>query len=109
MGMYCCCNCKIMKDWETRCTCDWEGWVNIDDWPPHRKNKSLPFCLPAEEGKYMTRYQNCAGDHYEIVQEYKKIPRKEECVFTGKEEFLHWSGNSEDQPYAWRNIRPEDE
>lgn len=105
--MYCCCDCKIMSDddWMERCSCEWKGWISVYDWPPPRKNKDLPFALPADEGKYYTRYQNGAGDHYEEVQEYKKNPRESKCGYTGKKVWLHWSGNDEKQPYAWRNLK----
>lgn len=106
MGMYCCCKCKIKlgEEWENRCTCNWDGWISIYDFPPTRKNKNLPFALPVEDGKYLTRYQNNSGDHYEVYQYFQKIPRKSKCVFTGLEVFLHWSGRSNEQPYAWAEL-----
>ena len=110
MGMYCCCGMKItcISDEELRekCTCDWERWISIRDWPPWRKNKDLPFAIPCEDGKYLVRYQNDSGDHYEVVQEYTKTPREVDAQWgytTGKE-LVHWSGDYEEQPYAWREL-----
>ena len=105
MGMYCNCYVKINDDWEDRCVCDWYGWLSIHDWPPPRKNKHLPFALPAKEGKYLTRYQTDCGDHVTIIQQYKTTPRKVCCGYIGKELLVHWSGNDEQQPYAWRELR----
>lgn len=107
MGMYCCCGNRITRDIGEGCTCDWNGWISLHDWPPSRKNKSLPFAMPVKEGYYRTRVQDSAGDRYEGKQYFSVVPRKEPCVFTGIETELHWEKNSEYQPYAWTTLEEE--
>ncbi len=102
MGMYCCCDQKIRDEWE--CKCDWEGWVSRYDWPEERNNKGISFSEPAKEGQYVVRVQNGSGDRYEDVQTFYLDPRPVICGYTGKKFEVHWSGNDEEQPYAWREL-----
>jgi len=117
MGMYCACGWKMtgclhidcVKKESTYyepdpdgCTCDWKGWISRYDWPPQRKNKSLDFGEPNEEGSYLVRVQSSCGDRYEEEQNYSKTARKVVCGYTGREFLVHWSGDDESQPYAWR-------
>ncbi len=119
MGMYCCCDWKMtdsihidMVNKKTTiyeadpdgCTCDWNNWNSIYDWPAERKNKDRPLKLPEKEGKYLVRIQTDCGDRYEDESEFKFEKRKERCGYTGREFEVHWSGDLEQQPYAWKEI-----
>jgi len=123
MGMYCCCNWKmtgsLVIDIPNKtstyyepdtdgCTCNWNGWTSIYDWPPERKNKDTSFALPKKDGKYYVRYQNGCGDRYEEVQSFSLKTRTETCGYTGKELQVHWSSDDECQPYAWRELQEGD-
>jgi hypothetical protein len=90
------------------CTCDWNDWISIFDWPPERKNKHKPFRLPKKDGKYYVRVANESGDRYEEIQNFTLKPRKERCGYTGEEFDVNWSGNYEEQPYAWRELKNEE-
>lgn len=107
MGMYCCCGQKITIDFEN-CRCDWTNWISIYDWPKERKNKEKSFSLPDKNGKYYVRYQNNSGDRDECIQDFSLITRTEKCGYTGKEFDVHWSGNDESQPYAWRELKKDE-
>jgi hypothetical protein len=124
MGMYCACGWKMsgsthidipnktVTHYEPNpdgCTCDWQDWNSVYDWPEERKNKEKPFCLPSKEGKYLVRYQNQCGDRNEEVQSFSLKTRTVSCGYTGKEFQVHWSGDDESQPYAWRELREGDE
>ena len=117
MGMYCCCGWKMTGSLHidmvnktsthyeadpNGCTCDWENWNSIYDWPPERKNRDKPLCLPLNEGKYLVRIQTQYGDRYEDESEYKIKPRIINCGYTGNEIEINWSGDDETQPYAWK-------
>jgi hypothetical protein len=91
------------------CTCHWNEWTSIYDWPEERKNKEKPFALPLKDGKYYVRCQNDSGDRYEEIQTFSLKTRIECCGYTGKEIEVHWSGNDESQPYAWRELKEGDE
>lgn len=119
MGMYCCCDWKMtgstyidmvnkeITEYEPDpdgCTCDWEGWNSIYDWPDERKNKDRSFRLPEKEGKYLVRIQTQCGDRYETESQFNLKTRIERCGYTGKEIEVHWSGDDEEQPYAWKEI-----
>lgn len=84
------------------CTCDWNNWVSVHDWPPERKNKDTPCVLPEKDGKYLVRCSNGCGDRYEEEQDFSIKTRTERCGYTGKEFQVHWSGDDEGQPYAWK-------
>jgi hypothetical protein len=124
MGMYCACRWKMtgcgVIDMVNKtstyyeadpngCTCDWNGWKSIYDWPEERKNKDQPFALPKKDGKYYVRCQSGSGDRYEEVQTFSLKTRTETCGYTGKKFEVHWSGDDESQPYAWRELREGDE
>ena len=119
MGMYCCCDWKMTRsthidmvnktitEYESDpdgCTCDWKDWISVYDWPQERKNKDKPFGLPKNDGKYLVRFQTNDGDRCECEMEFKIQSRKVCCGYTGKEVEVHWSGNDEEQPYAWKEI-----
>lgn len=119
MGMYCCCEWKMTPSYHIDmvnkthtiyevdpdgCKCDWTGWISRYDWPEERKNKNVPFSEPIKEGKYLVRVQTMCGDRYEDEQYFSKTPRMVRCGYTGKEFIVHWSGNDENQPYAWKEI-----
>jgi hypothetical protein len=120
MGMYCCCGWKmsgsmyidIPNDTHTYyepdpdgCTCDWDGWISIHDWPPERKNKEQALGLPSKEGEYLIRCANGCGDRDEYIQTFSVKTRKVRCGYTGKELQVHWSGDDESQPYAWKESK----
>jgi len=120
MGMYCCCNWKITGsmyiDVQNKksiyyecdpdgCTCDWNEWISICDFPKERKNKEKEFYLPFNDGKYYVRYQNFNGDRCEEIQNFSLKTRTETCGYTGEKIQLHWSGDHESQPYAWRELK----
>lgn len=120
MGMYCCCDWKMTGSmyidipnrttnyYESdpdRCTCDWNNWVSVYDWPEERKNKHKEFSLPKKDGKYLVRCQSSCGDRYEEIQSFSLKTRIETCGYTGKEFEVHWSGDDERQPYAWRELK----
>lgn len=109
MGMYCCCDQKILEKFY--CKCEWDGWVSIVDFPDERKNKERKISNPIENGKYLVRIQK-DGDRYELEMNFHKIPKIFYGSYMGpkKEVFLHWS-EEEDfthehwesfQPYAWK-------
>jgi hypothetical protein len=100
--------CTTYESDPNGCTCDWDNWFSVCDWPEERKNKNIPIQLPKQNGKYYVRVQTCAGDRYEDIQEFSVVPRDAKCGFTGKDLKLHWSGNDEEQPYAWRELRNDD-
>lgn len=117
--MYCACDWKMtgsthidmVNETFTRyeadpdgCTCDWTGWISRYDWPEERKNKSVPFSEPNKNGKYLVRCQSGCGDRYEEEQYYSSIPRTIKCGYIGKDLIVHWSGDDEGQPYAWKEI-----
>lgn len=105
MGQYCCCHVKISgEDYEGKpqCTCDWDGWISLYDYPEDRKNKDIPFCEPVKDGEYLIRYQNQSADRHEKTSYFTLEPRKIYCGFTGRELVVHWSGDDEEQPYAWK-------
>lgn len=119
MGMYCCCDWKmtgsthidmvnkVCTHYEPDpegCTCDWTNWTSIYDWPEERKNKDKPLELPLKDGKYYVRVQSQCGDRYEEIQHFSLITRNERCGYTGKELQVHWSGDDQSQPYAWREL-----
>ena len=124
MGRYCCCDWKMsdsmhidMVKGETTiykadpdgCTCDWSDWTSVYDWPPERKNKDKPFGLPEKDGKYLVRCQSGSADRYEEIQTFSLKTRIETCGYTGKKFQVHWSGNDEGQPYAWRELKEGDD
>ncbi len=124
MGMYCYCGWKMTPSHvidmvnktsttyevdQDGCTCDWEGWTSLYDWPPERKNKDKTFSEPEKEGKYLVRASTNCGDRYEEVQSFSLTPRTVTCGYTGKEFQVHWSGDEESQPYAWRELKEGDE
>lgn len=124
MGMYCCCGWKMTGSMHIDmpnktstyyeadpdgCTCDWDDWTSIHDWPTERKNKERLFSLPEKDGKYYVRCQSGCGDRYEEVQTFSLKTRTETCGYTGREFEVHWSGDDEGQPYAWRELRDEDQ
>jgi hypothetical protein len=117
MGMYCACKWKIsnsthidminktITEYEADpdgCTCNWNEWYSIYDWPPERKNKDKELKLPEKSGKYLVRIQTQCGDRYEDESIYSNIPRKVRCGYTGREFDAYWSGDYDEQPYAWR-------
>lgn len=119
MGMYCCCDWKmtgsthidmvnkIITEYEADpdgCTCDWNGWISRYDWPPERKNKDKPFSEPTKDGRYLVRFQTLCGDRFEEEQDFSLNYRIIRCGYTGKEMKVNWSGNDEEQPYAWKEI-----
>lgn len=119
MGMYCCCDWKMtgsthidmvnktITEYEPDpdgCTCDWTNWISVYDWPPERKNKDKPFGLPLKEGKYLIRFQTQCGDRVECESEFKLEKRIVYCGYTGKAIEVNWSGDDEEQPYAWKEI-----
>ncbi len=119
MGMYCCCDWKMTPSYlidmvnkthttfevdPDGCKCDWNGWTSIYDWPDERKNKEKPFCNPTKNGKYLVRIQNQCGDRCETESKYCSIPRKIPCNYTGKILEVYWSGEGDEQPYAWKEI-----
>ncbi len=123
MGMYCACDWKmtpshvidcVNKTWttyevdENGCTCDWNEWTSVYDWPPERKNKEKQLGLPLKDGKYYVRVQTMCGDRYEDIQTFSLKTRTETCEYTGKKFEVHWSGDDESQPYAWRELREGD-
>jgi len=123
MGMYCACDWKMTGSLHISisnktstyyeadpdgCTCEWDGWNSIFDWPKERKNKDKPFALPKKDGSYYVRCSNGSGDRYEEIQKFSLATRTERCGYTGKEFKVHWSGNDESQPYAWRELRQND-
>lgn len=123
MGMYCCCEWKMTGSTHidipngtttyyeadpNGCTCNWDGWTSRFDWPEERKNKDKPFAQPTKNGKYYVRVQSGCGDRYEEMQTFSTEARKIRCGYTGKELCVHWSGNDESQPYAWRELREEE-
>lgn len=104
MGMYCCCDWKISRSADPNgCKCDWENWSSIYDWPPERKNKDKPFSLPEKDGIYEVRIQNQSGDRFETESTFTIKSRLERCRYTGKEVEVHWSGDPEYQPFAWKD------
>lgn len=107
--MHCACDKKMGRDNEWTCECDWKGWLSIVDFPDERKNKNLPFAQPQKDGTYYVRCQSGSADRYEETQEYSTVPRDGRCGYTGKPLKLHWSGDDEGQPYAWRDLRGGDE
>lgn len=100
MGMYCCCGQKIRDDW--KCHCDWEEWISCCDYPEERKNKAIPFSDPEEEDVYLTRSQSACGSRYEEKRGYFKKPKKVQSGYTSKEFEVNWSGDVDEQPYAWK-------
>lgn len=103
MGMYCCCDQKIKDGW--KCLCSWKGWNSCYDYPPERRNKNRKIReFPEKEGLYLVRYCSQCADRYEDEQTYSFTPRSIRCGYTGKELIVHWSGNYEEQPYAWKEI-----
>jgi len=119
MGMYCACDWKMtgsthidmvnktITNYEhdpDGCKCDWNRWISIYDWPDERKNKEKPFELPLVDGKYYVRCQSYCGDRYEEIQSFSLKTRTEICGYTGKAFQVHWSGDDEGQPYAWKEI-----
>lgn len=115
--MYCCCGWKMTGSMHidipnktstyyepdpNGCTCDWNNWVSRFDWPEERKNKDKLFADPKKEGEYFVRCQNGSGDRYEEIQYFSLKPRMINCGYTGKEFQVHWSGDDESQPYAWK-------
>ncbi len=104
MGMYCCCDQKIKDGW--KCLCKWKNWVSVYNWPrgQERRNKYRPFSLPKKEGKYLVRISTQCGDRYETESEFSFKPRIVPCGYTGNPCICHWSGDDEEQPYAWKEI-----
>ena len=115
MGMYCCCDVKLsgsthidlvnkeITQYEGgQCRCCWDDWISLYDYPKERKNKHILFSEPDQDGQYLVRYSNCCGDRYETEQIYSKVPRIIQCGYTGKDISVNWSGDDEEQPYAWK-------
>lgn len=104
MGMYCVCGWKStgdeVEDYKG-CSCSWDGWVSCYDYPKYRGNSREPCRLPEEEGVYLVRIQAGSADKYEAYSRFSKASRKINCQYTGKELETHWSGDSEEDPYAW--------
>ncbi len=124
MGMYCACDWKMtgstvidmvnktITEYEpdpNGCTCDWEDWTSIYDWPPEKKNTDKPFSQPSKEGCYLVRIQTQCGDRYEAKSFYSITPRIVRCKYTGKDVTVFWEGDDEEQPYAWRELKSSDE
>lgn len=103
MGMYCCCGNKISRD-DFVCDCDWQGWISIYDWPDERKNKEKPFYLPPKDGKYLVRCANGSGDRYEIESNYFSASKTISSSYDLNPVQVHWEGNDEEQPYAWKEL-----
>ena len=102
--MYCVCGWKLTRDDVEDykgCSCSWEGWVSTCDYPKYRGNKHKSISLPSEEVTYLIRIQDSSADRYEAYSKFSFIPRKINCQYTGKEMETHWSGSSEEIPYAW--------
>ena len=104
MGMYCCCDQRIGYNGEWECHCDWEGWINCLDYPSERKNKHVPISDPAKDGVYLVRRQTGSADRYEEEATYFSKPLTVACGYTGKLHEINWSGDEDDQPYAWKEI-----
>jgi len=119
MGMYCACKWKMTGSLHidipnktstyyepdpVGCTCDWNGWTSICDWPDERKNKDKPLGNPLRDGKYLVRIQNQSGDRYEDESYFTLKTRIIQCGYTGFGFEVNWSGDDEEQPYAWKEI-----
>ena len=103
MGMYCCCDEKITDCWQ--CNCDWNEWISCYDYPPERKNKHVPISLPTSHGTYLVRRQNGSADRYEEEAEFFVNPKTVPCGYTGTFHEIHWAGDRDHQPYAWKEIK----
>ena len=108
MGMYCVCGVRIDSDpveAYKSCCCSWDGWVSCHDFPEYRGNKKDPCRLPNKEGIYLVRIQSASADRDEFYSKFCKVSRKTRCGYTGIEVEVNWSGDPEQQPYAWYDVR----
>jgi hypothetical protein len=104
MGMYCCCHQRIGQDGEWECLCEWDGWISNCDYPRERKNKHLPISNPPKDGIYLVRRQTGSADRFEEETEFFFTPKTVACGYTATLHQIHWGGDSDHQPYAWKYL-----
>ena len=88
------------------------------------QNIACPYChqavLDCEQEQYVQPCEHTLfmamdlgfefiADRFEEVQTFSLKTRTIHCGYTGIEQQVHWSGNDEEQPYAWREFRESEE
>lgn len=97
MAISCCCGANLSR--EEKCTCDWEGWINLE------KER----ILPDKDGVYLVRVTNNGGDSYEEEVNFRKSGY-ERYGLGNKVIIFYWECESWDDNcvYAWKKQASEE-